>query len=236
MPACEGALLTWTAAGLGQEGARGPASASWEGLPSEPQAHPVPPHSPSLPPISGPSIPRQHRFLAQAMHAGPQPSFSFCISFLKEVSPPPEVRHLASGDPSLLGWQFLHSPCLLSLTLFPMRTLYLLDGSAGSSVCIFFFFFCLFLPGEGRGKPLVSEQFMYVFIRLLFSQDQDMCAQTPSHVTHRRPIPCRIVSCLLICSVIPADARHLIFSGLLDGGFVCASAGATWVDKRESFV
>ena len=44
--------------------------------------------------------------------------------------------------------------------------------------------FVFFFRG-GRGKPLVSEQFMYVFIHLLFSQDQDMCAQTPSHVTHR---------------------------------------------------
>ena len=184
MPACEGALLTWTAAGLGQEGARGPASASWEGLPSEPQAHPVPPHSPSLPPISGPSIPRQHRFLAQAMHAGPQPSFSFCISFLKEVSPPPEVRHLASGDPSLLGWQFLHSPCLLSLTLFPMRTLYLLDGSAGSSVCIFFFFFFVFFFRERAEVNRWSLNSSCMYLSVCCSHRTRTCVHRPPRTSH----------------------------------------------------
>lgn len=94
-------------------------------------------------------------------------------------------------------------------SVFPVRTLYLLDGSAESSICIVF---CLFLP-RGRGKPLVSEQFMYVSVSLLFSQGQDMYAQTPSHVTHRGPILCRIVSCLLTSSVMPADARHLISLG-----------------------
>ena len=98
--------------------------------------------------------------------------------------------------------------------VFPMRTLYLLDGSAESSNCTVFCIFanCIFLPGC-RGKLLVSEQFLYVFISLLFSQGQDMYAQTPSHVTHWEPILCRIVSCLLTSSVIPADAGHLISLG-----------------------
>ena len=104
MPACEGAPLTWTAAGLGRECAGGPASASWEGLPSEPQAHPVHPQSPSPPPTSGPSVPRQHRLLAQAMRAGPQAFFQLLYQLLEgSLALSSEFRHLASWDPSLLG-------------------------------------------------------------------------------------------------------------------------------------
>ena len=43
VPACEGAPLTCRAAGLGQSAPGPQAPDSWEGLPSKPQAHPVPP-------------------------------------------------------------------------------------------------------------------------------------------------------------------------------------------------
>lgn len=92
-------------AGLGWSAPGPQASASWEGLPSEPQAHPVPapvPH-PRLPPRV-PASPGSARFLRQAKNAGPQAFFQLLYPLPKgSVSVSSEFRHLARWDPSLLG-------------------------------------------------------------------------------------------------------------------------------------
>ena len=103
---------------------------------------------------------------------------------------------------SSLPWlprQFLHLSCPLSLTLFPVRTLYLLDGSAGSSVCIFFVFFF-----RGRGGAEVSRWSLNsscIYLSICCSHRTRTCVHRPPRTSHTGAdsVKGRLLSSNLLC-------------------------------------